>query len=218
MNKPSICVSITVNDPDSLHKIEKEVDLFELRIDMLGNDWRSVAKDLNKPWIACNRSPDEGGRGDVNPAKRLETLFDASGLGASIIDLEYNTADLAEKVQQVKHRSLCLLSSHNLRITPSLDVLTRIVEGQIKAGADICKVVTTATKFDDNITVLRLVKQFSGIKISAFAMGELGRVSRILSPLCGGYFTYASPEEGREAAVGQISVNEMRQIYSCLKT
>ena len=51
----------------------------------------------------------------------------------------------------------------------------------------------------------------------AFAMGEAGKLSRILSPLCGGYFTYASLETGKEAAPGQISVQEIREIYSCLK-
>jgi len=217
MNNPAICLSIIENNPVAVHKVEKEVDFFELRLDILGDAWRKVAKDLNKPWIACNRSREEGGKGDLNTGKRIEALLEAGRVGASIIDLEYNTAGLAEKVQQIKQCSQCLISFHDMETTPSLDTLSKIVEGQIKAGADICKVVTTATKFEDNVTIMRLFTHFPGIKITAFAMGELGRLSRILSPLCGGYFTYACLEEGREAAAGQISVTEMRQIYGCFK-
>jgi 3-dehydroquinate dehydratase/shikimate dehydrogenase len=48
-------------------------------------------------------------------------------------------------------------------------------------------------------------------------MGEAGSVSRILSPLVGGYFTYACAAKGQEAASGQIPVKELREIYSYLK-
>jgi 3-dehydroquinate dehydratase-1 len=47
-------------------------------------------------------------------------------------------------------------------------------------------------------------------------MGEQGQVSRILCPLAGGYFTYASIESGRESADGQLTVKEMREIYRLL--
>ena len=117
----------------------------------------------------------------------------------------------------VKKYSQCLLSFHDLKATPPLDNLIKIVEGQIQAGADICKVVTTATQFEDNVTILKLVKHFSEIKIASFAMGEAGRTSRLLSPLCGAYFTYGCLEEGQQAASGQIAVKEMREIYGLVK-
>jgi 3-dehydroquinate dehydratase type I len=217
MNKPTICLSIVENNPVAIREVEKEVDIFEVRLDRLGAEWGTVAKALTKPWIACNRSRDEGGWGDFDTGKRIEALLEGGKAGAAIIDLEFCIAGLAEIVPQVKKYSQCLLSFHDLESTPSLDKLVKIVEGQIKAGADICKVVTTATKFEDNLTVLKLIAQFPGIKIAAFAMGEAGRTSRILSPLCGGYFTYACLEEGREAAVGQISIREMREIYNYLR-
>ncbi len=217
MNKPRICLSIIENKPEAIRKIEPEVDLFEIRLDLLQDDWRKVAAGFSKPWIACNRNRDEGGRGELNAELRMETLLAAGKAGASIIDIELATAGLAEKVKMVKKYSQCLLSFHDLEATPSLDKMIKIVEEQIQAGADICKVVTTATKFKDNVTILKLIKHFPEIKIAAFAMGEAGRPSRILSPLCGGYFTYACLEEGQQAAAGQISVREMREIYGCLK-
>ncbi|MEM2960941.1 MAG: type I 3-dehydroquinate dehydratase, partial [Candidatus Bathyarchaeia archaeon] len=46
-----------------------------------------------------------------------------------------------------------------------------------------------------------------------FAMGENGLLSRILSPLFGASFTYASLERGLETAPGQITISELREIY-----
>ena len=87
---------------------------------------------------------------------------------------------------------------------------------QLKAGADICKVVTTAKEPEDNLTVLQLIKEFPDVKIIAFAMGPLGLMSRVLCPLVGGEFTYASIEKGKESAVGQMTVSEMRRIYEMI--
>jgi 3-dehydroquinate dehydratase I len=217
MSKPAICLSVTGNYPQAIRDAEKDVDLLEVRLDIIGDDWRNLVKILTKPWIACNRSRDEGGWGDFDTGKRVEALLEAGQVGAAIIDMEYATAGLEEKVPLVKKSSKCLISFHDLESTPPLNRLVQIVDGQIKAGADICKVVTTATKFGDNLTILKLISQFPGIKIAAFAMGEAGRPSRILSPLCGGYFTYGCLEEGQEAAAAQISVKEMKEIYGCLK-
>jgi 3-dehydroquinate dehydratase/shikimate dehydrogenase len=46
----------------------------------------------------------------------------------------------------------------------------------------------------------------------------MGRISRIASPLFGGYLTFASLEEGEESADGQIPVTEMKRILDILKT
>jgi 3-dehydroquinate dehydratase-1 len=217
MNKPRICLSIIENNPEAIRNVEAEVDWFELRLDILKDDWRKVAAGFRKPWIACNRSQEEGGQGELNPDLRMEALLAAGKAGASIIDIEFVTPGLAEKVKLIKKSSQCLLSFHDLKATPPLDKLIKIVEGQIQAGADICKVVTTATRFEDNVTILKLIKHFPETKIAAFAMGEAGRTSRLISPLCGGYFTYGCLEEGQQAASGQITVKEMREIYGCLR-
>jgi 3-dehydroquinate dehydratase len=47
-------------------------------------------------------------------------------------------------------------------------------------------------------------------------MGELGKVSRFLSPLFGGYFTFASLERGGETAAGQMTIQEMKTTYKLL--
>ena len=87
------------------------------------------------------------------------------------------------------------------------------MQRELEAGADICKVITTAQGFEDNLTVLQLTAEFPETKIVSFAMGPLGFASRILCPLVGGDFTYASIEEGKESAAGQITARDLRKIY-----
>jgi 3-dehydroquinate dehydratase type I len=109
------------------------------------------------------------------------------------------------------------VSSHELNGTPSLEEMKEIVHQQLEAGADVCKVVTTADSFEDNLMTLQLITEFPQIRIVSFAMGPLGYVSRILCPLVGGYFTYASIEEGKESASGQITVRDLRKIYEMVE-
>jgi 3-dehydroquinate dehydratase len=47
-------------------------------------------------------------------------------------------------------------------------------------------------------------------------MGEKGKISRLLSPMFGAFFTFASLETGNETAAGQMSINEMRTAYALL--
>jgi 3-dehydroquinate dehydratase-1 len=98
-----------------------------------------------------------------------------------------------------------------------LDRMRQIIINQLAAGADICKVVTTARSFKDNLAVLQLISLFPETKVVAFSMGVVGQISRVLCPLVGGYFTYASIEEGMESADGQITVKNLKEIYRILE-
>jgi len=212
MKRPRICAVIVSKDLPTI-EIESFVDLYEVRIDLIGDGWHKLVRQLNKPWIACNRLADEGGRWGKSEASRVEELLKAIELGADIVDIELRTKSLAEIVPLIKNKAKCLLSSHGLNGTPSFSEVKKIVHRQLEAGADICKVVTTANSFEDNLTVLQLINEFPESKIVSFAMGPLGYVSRVLCPLVGGYFTYASIDEGKESALGQLTVKTLRKLY-----
>lgn len=216
MKKAKICAVIVNGDLAIIKEVERCVDLFEVRIDLIGNGWQEIAKQLDKPWIASNRSAAERGRWRKDERKRTEELLIASELGADMIDVELGTTDLAETVRLIKGRAKCLLSHHDFKGTPPLNEMKEIIQRQLAAGADVCKIVTTARKFEDNITVLQLILEFPTIEVVAFAMGTLGLASRILCPVIGGSFTYASIKEGKESAPGQITVNALHQIYAIM--
>ncbi len=216
MNRPKICAVIVTEDLELLGTIEPLVELFEVRIDLIGDGWQQLAKQLKKPWIACNRSAAEGGSWRGDETARIEELVKASELGADIVDIELETRNLAEVIPVIKKRAKCLLSFHQLEKTPPLEEMKEIVNRQLEAGTNICKVITTAQRFEDNLAVLQLITDHPETKMVSFAMGPLGLASRILCPLVGGDFTYASMEKGKESAPGQITVRELRAIYEMM--
>lgn len=217
MKRPRICAVIVSKDLAAIKAIEPSVDLFEVRIDLIGDGWTELVKQLNRPWIACNRSAEEGGKWEGDEARRIDELVKATKLGADIVDIELNTRNLKAAIPVIKKKAKCLLSFHELEKTPSLDRMKGIVQRELEAGADICKVITTAQRLEDNLTVLQLIAEFPKTKIVSFAMGPLGLASRILCPLVGSDFTYASIEEGKESAPGQITARELRKLYNAIK-
>ena len=217
MTGPRICASIVNGGLEAIKRVELQVDLYEVRIDLIGSEWREVARQLGKPWIACNRKSNEGGTWPGGEEARITELLSALELGAEIIDVELSTEGLGDVVSRIKRKAKCLISCHDMKKTPSIDAMKELVRKQLAVGADICKVVTTAQKFEDNVSALRLIREFPEERIVSFAMGPLGLVSRILCPLVGGEFIYAAIEPGREAASGQITVSDLRKIYQMVK-
>lgn len=211
---PDICASITrVEDLDAALKAAPEVALYEVRIDLVGDDWRLLAGKLPHPWIACNRSVEEGGKAPAEARERLEVLRDAIELGATYVDIEVATPDVAGWLESLNRKAVVILSHHDVTGTPDIDILRGIALRQRESGADICKVVTTCKKMGDNLTVLQLCREDAEHGVVAFGMGELGAVSRVLAPLHGARFTYASLAAGHESAPGQLTVEHMAAFY-----
>ena len=216
-NRPRICATIVNNDLEAIKGVESLVDLLEVRIDLIGNSWQELVRHLEKPWIGCNRRAEEGGSWQGGESPRIDELLTAVKLGAGIVDVELSTPGVEVVLKEIKGRVDCLLSYHNLKETPPLEKMKEIVRNQLATGADICKLVTTAQGLKDNLAVLQLISEFPESRVVAFAMGDLGLTSRILCPLVGGDFIYASIEEGKESAPGQITVGDLRKIYEVLK-
>jgi 3-dehydroquinate dehydratase I len=216
MKRPKICAVVTEDNINAVKDIQPLVDLFEVRIDLVGENWTKLVKEINKPWIACNRISEEGGNWHEPEPRRIEKLLLAIELGASMVDIELQTKNIENVVTAVKKRCACVISCHDFEKTPSLTDLKNILDRQLKAGADACKIVTTANSVQDNWIILDLISQNPAVSLVAFAMGPLGLLSRVLSPLAGGYFTYASIEAGKESAPGQITVKELLKTYQII--
>jgi 3-dehydroquinate dehydratase I len=213
MHNARICAVITGPDADGAHAVEGIADIFEIRIDLVGKGWEKVAGKLHKPWIAANRDAAHGGHWKGSEEDRVAELFRAIELGANIVDIETDADDVANIVPRIKEKARCMISFHDWEGTPPLDYLEGIVQQQLNLHADLCKVITTARKLEDNLTMLQLIKKFPWADIIAFAMGDEGLLSRIMCPLAGGYLTYAAVKEGGGSAPGQITVETMHSIY-----
>lgn len=212
--RPKICAVIARNDPVKVREIETVVDLFEVRIDLLGEVWPEVVRGIGIPWIATNRTAREGGEWSKDEGQRREELIKALSLGASFIDIELESPEIEAFVPLVKQKAGCIISYHNLTATPDASELEDIARREFLLGADIGKVVTRALCFEDNLKVLELISHFN--HLVSFAMGEAGLLSRLLSPLVGAEFTYASLSENAASAPGQLTVEESLRFFQVL--
>ena len=71
---PRICVPI-ISESQVISTVEPLADLFEVRIDRIGKGWRNVVRQLKKPWLACNRRPEEGGSWAESEEKQKTTTI-----------------------------------------------------------------------------------------------------------------------------------------------
>jgi 3-dehydroquinate dehydratase type I len=107
-----------------------------------------------------------------------------------------------------------IVSFHDFDETPSDSEMEDPVNSEIKAGAAVCKLVTTAKTLNNNIRCLLLTQKMSKVTdIVCFAMGNQGLLSRVLSPLFGGFFTFSSLDTGLETSTSQIPITELKELY-----
>ena len=91
MKRPRICAVIVNNDLEAVNGVKPFVDLFEVRIDLIGDGWQELTKQIKKPWIACNRRAEEGGRCTASEEARIQELLKAVELGAAGIECHHHS-------------------------------------------------------------------------------------------------------------------------------
>jgi len=192
-------------------------DMIEIRLDLLRPDLSAstIREATDLPMIATNRRKDEGGLFSGPEKARTRVLMQAAQQGFDYVDVELRTTNVDALVRQLQQKGAkAIVSYHNTKTTPPLTALEELLRKQRAAGADICKIVTNAKRDLDNLPPLALVsKHASNVKLVCFAMGEAGILSRVMSPILGAHFTYASSGPGRETAPGQLSVSRIKAIY-----
>jgi len=213
-----ICVSILPKTmPEALRLIEKaeeaNADLIEVRLDRLKNsrELADLAAHGQMPKIATDRS-------SRTETQQRQMLLSAAKSGFEYVDVELSTPQIRDMVKRLKALGAKpIVSFHKFDGSLGISELNSILEREISSGAEVCKIVTTAKRIEDNLTTLNFTSTASSkTKMVCFCMGELGKVSRLLSPLFGGFFTFASLERGSETASGQMTIQEMKAAYELL--
>jgi len=220
-----ICVSILPSRikeaVELITKAEKyKPDFIEVRLDLLkeDNSLGEIAEHADVPLIAANRAQNCGGKFSGDENQRLRIILNAARNGFEYADIELSSQKLKDTVTELRQVNVKpIISFHDFNETPSTPKLRQILKKEIAEGAEICKIVTKATKIGDNLTVLNfLLDSSKNAKLVCFAMGPLGKPSRLLSPLFGGFFTIASLETSRETASGQVTIKDLRTAYQAL--
>jgi 3-dehydroquinate dehydratase type I len=221
-----ICTPIIAqNSAEALRKIaeaEPLADIMEIRLDLMKSfDLKEILNARTKPVLVTYRSTREGGRGAADYESQMRYLMNAVEDGADFVDVEYRLPlKFRQKLFQHQGVSQFVLSTHLLHGTPSREELDEIFRKMAATGADIIKIVAHARSWEDNLRVLELIPkaQALGIKIIAFCMGPVGRISRVFTHLMGGYVTFASVEHGQQSASGQMPVREMKRMLEILSS
>ena len=220
-----ICVSILPKSSQQaltlIAKAEKAcADFIEVRLDCLkeSRNLKELPKSTKVPLIATNKLQIEHGFFSGTENERLQTLLAAAKSGFQYIDVDILGPKSNETITKLKEANVKLIVSyHKFDGILNTYALEHILDQEIASGADICKIVLTAKQVEDNLPLLSFISFASTkAKLVCFCMGEAGKISRLLSPAFGAYFTFASLDRGSETAPGQLSIAELRSAYKTL--
>jgi 3-dehydroquinate dehydratase / shikimate dehydrogenase len=190
------------------HLVTQGAKLVELRLDHISGDVdvkRLLADRPSPVVIACRRERD-GGNYTGSEEQRIRLLRTAVAEGVEYIDLEDDIAASFPRYGNTKR----IVSRHDFRKTP--DELSAIHKQLADMDADIVKIATMANRPQDNVRMIRLVRQ-STIPTIGVCMGDIGIPTRILAGKFGAPFTYATFHAERVLAPGQLSYQQMTELY-----
>lgn len=192
---------------------EKKPDLVEFRLDRSSDlsAVETIGRKKTRPAIATDRSMRD-------PVAKEKLLFRAASAGFEFVDIDIASPKIDDITHQVQSAGAeVIVSSHDTSKTPSPDGLKKVLDTQISAHSDICKIVTTALHPRDNLSILQFLQEKpSDVRLVSFAMGRLGVPSRVLSPLFGAEFTFASLNETNKTAEGQPTIDDLRSLWQLL--
>jgi 3-dehydroquinate dehydratase-1 len=175
-----------------------------------------VKKDLRR-CICTLRPRKEGGKFSGNEKDRISILKLIAEYNPYLLDVEFYTIrknkDLCQYLKRTKTN--LLVSWHDFKKTPD-ESLLRIKLKQMSKFSKNVKIVTSAKNIGDSMKVLSLYKNLpKDHRLIAFAMGDSGRMSRILCTQFGSPYTYVSL--GKPVAPGQFSLDEVKSIFKLKK-
>ncbi len=214
IGRPNVCVSIGGLSSSEIMNAIKGLRMAEIRLDGMKVNSADIRIIFSAPTelIATCRP------GNLNDQERAELLIDAIESGASYVDVEIESKkwfrDRIIKEARIKGCKV-ILSYHNYEMTPSDETLGKIVERCHNYGGDIVKIACKANSYSDSARLLGLLGRSENI--IAIGMGEKGKITRIVAPLLGAPFTFASLSEGMETADGQIELKKLNNIIGLLK-
>jgi 3-dehydroquinate dehydratase / shikimate dehydrogenase len=221
---PRVCVAVIGSDgnelTDKAEALARDNSLLEFRLDYLSKPGLALPKIKrffeSHPGtivIATCRRVVSGGKFRGSIASQLDVLGKAAAAGCQLVDVELQTASKCkpEQLQKLRSRAALILSFHDFRATKKLD---EVMEKMVAYAADHYKVVSTATTLSDNVTMMKfLARESDRHSMVGMCMGEQGIISRVLGVRAGSVFTFASAGAGQETAPGQVSAQELRNVY-----
>lgn len=142
------------------------------------------------------------------------------------LDYEFDSDNLYEFFEEIKRTRIAqnidttsfqlILSAHFFEGTPSFPSLKNRTQLMQNRGADIVKIAAMPHDEKDVLTIFRLSENFKRKEIAyiAISMGDIGKISRIVTPLWGGEMMFASLSAENASASGQMTIAELFSLLS----
>lgn len=219
--KPRICVSVKT---DNVRRVSKAIGLskrlgvsfVELRLDYADEKQYDallrIVEDSAAGCVATIRPAWEGGAyrgGEKNRLKLFEKALEAP---FKYVDIEQKSRILENVSKLASEKGVGLIvSHHDWAGTPSVKTLNKVFSAMRRRRAEVYKIVTMVRNPVDEANLLFFLRNVHGARVVCFGMGEKGFATRILSPLLGGFMTYASYDDS--LAPGQANLRRMITIY-----
>lgn len=238
-----VAVSITekswIDQLTAIKKVDHQADFIELRLDYLEDVDLKIDADTillqavetsSRPLIFTyrsnlaepfpNRTAQNIGRllsmrSDVksdNPESLSGVLaedffdFDHSSDSTVALHLYLTYVRIFKKYPKI------ILSHHDFQVCNRQE-LEKIYSRLQVFTPDIIKIAATANCQKDNLTMLGLLKGSQTGRLIVIAMGEQGKISRLFAPMCGSFLTFSSLSVDKQAAPGQMTLDDMFELY-----
>ena len=212
MNR-NICVSLGAMPFHTAMQLASMFPLVEVRLDLLRPDPEKIDMLAMqcRQWVATCRP------GNLSEHERTVLLSAAIRSGATYVDIEYEAEpEYRHPLVSLARQYPCkkIISYHNFESTPDIDTLNLIVDRSVKMDADYVKLAVTANSPADCARIMSLYDRYE--HIIAFAMGDVGKITRVAAPFLGAVFTFVSVDEAHITAPGQLTASQMEVIYRIL--
>lgn len=194
---------VSLRNPEDLPAVPTQADGIELRLDLFAQIDLRVINDL----ITASRRPvmltlrRKGQEPLIKQLLPLEPAF---------FDLEWDSKP--EFIQRMIHqfpKTKFVLSYHNFEETPQN--LNRIYQAMSRFPVYAYKMALFSHSTNDALRALLFAKQHS--RLSAICMGEMGAFARVLGLLDKTKIHFASLDQVRQTAPGQLAISDLYQVY-----
>jgi len=231
-----LAVPISAPNPDqAADQIEAAVaagaQILEFRTDYIENLSVEIVKKLvftaknrhsesacGGPIIVTCRDKRQGGAIDYPLTLRIAVLAAALEAGCEFIDFEYDNYLSIESQEYLRRalsrssRGRLILSAHNFQ--GKFEDMTALHRRILTVcPSAIPKLVYTANHINDCFEAFDLLHKTSGERI-VFCMGQSGgMISRILAKKLGSFLTFASIDDQKATAPGQLTIRQFKELY-----
>ncbi len=221
MNTGNLCISVCAKTSEELfenvRRADPLTDLIEIRFDCLDpSDFEAVIARANENWksysqklLATLRPPEQGGLRPISKDVRDRLWF--SGRERPFWGGDFEEDIIEEATSWLWFNRIC--SVHDFS-GDRIDI-DAVYKRLSSTSATILKIAIQVNQVIDAIPLWKLLDRAAADdrSIIPIAMGEAGKWTRILGLAHGAFMTYASLEAGAETAPGQISAEDMIDVY-----